>query len=93
MSPNDPVTREELEDRLDRLRSDFLASQLQQDTAFNHAVAKMREDFVRGIEVIRSDLRGFVTEQYLSARLTPIQNIAYGLVAFLAAATAYRFLH
>lgn len=99
--PVQVLTRAELEERLDQMRSDFQAAQEHQDSEWNRGFRAIREDHARqihdGIAAIRTDLREFVTEKYLTARLSPVQNVAYGaltsLVAFLTAVAAYRFMH
>ena len=88
MTPQDPLTRAELDERLDRFKmaviAEMTAQQLQQDTAFNLGLRSLREDLTGGLDGIRADLREFVTKEYLLARLSPVQLVAYGMVGMLA---------
>ena len=87
MSPSSEFTRTELEERLDRFKLAMLqeirTANEHQDQEFNKGFRALREDYAAGMEIIRQDLRNFVTNDVFVARLTPIQAVAYGLVALL----------
>jgi len=83
----DFLLRTEFEDRLDRFKlammNEIKLANDHQDTEFNLGFRAMRADYAAGIEAIRQDLRSFVTNDVFAARMTPVQAVAYGLVALL----------
>ncbi len=99
MSP-DGLTRAELEARMDQLqravrveiaevRSELRLSQEQQNSEWNQGLRQLREDLHKGRDALRDDiqamLREFVRNDVFVARLSPIQSIAYGIVALVVA--------
>ena len=81
------ILRAEFEDKLAQFRvmmlAEIRAQNDHQDQEFNKGLRALREDFAEGIAAIRNDLRSFVTNDVFIARLSPVQAIAYGLVALL----------
>lgn len=92
--PQTLLTRAEFEARMleiqTAMRSEFAAvrrehaeANARQDEEWNKGFRALRGDFADGIDTVREDLRNFVTNDVFVARLTPVQAVAYGLVALL----------
>lgn len=96
MPPSESISRVEFEARMERvavalrteldtIRAEHRLSNEHQDEEWNKGFRSLREDQLRGFESIRADLRMFVTNDVFVARLTPVQAVAYGMVALLMA--------
>lgn len=83
----DVLLRAEFETRLDAFKlamlSEIKAQNQHQDIEFNKGLRAIRDDYAATITAIRGDLRSFVTNDVFIARLSPVQAIAYGMVALL----------
>ena len=94
----DGLTRAEFEARMEQLhravrvdiseiRTELKVSQDQQNSEWNQGLRQLREDLHKGRDALRDDIHAmltqFVTKDVFVARLTPIQAIAYGIVALV----------
>ncbi len=90
----EPIIRAEFEERMERmdaairlefahLRSEVKDANDHQDEEWNKGFRALREDNARAFDLLRSDLRSFVTTDVFVARINPVQAVAYGLVALL----------
>jgi len=72
---------------LSEIRVEVKQSQETQNAEWNQGLRQLREDLHRGRESLRDDihemLAGFVTKDVFIARLSPVQSVAYSLVALL----------
>ena len=95
MVPQSFITRAELEERLDQMRSDFQAAQLHQDEQWNKGFVALREAQTRGFETLTSSLRLDIQtaadslKELFIAKLDPVKAIAYGSLVLLLGVTAW----